>query len=147
LYRLYNMNILKMSQMLTSKTATFQRRSYLGIFWFNGIVSGVLMGLFGIGALLAAGIDRYAENRSDYRGNLCFVFIVDNVFRCIGYGWRGILSWQIIRFSLLLFPAAILGMWLSTKIDMRLSEEQIRKAILVLLVTSGVFLIINNAHI
>jgi uncharacterized protein len=72
-----------MSQMLTSKTATFQWRSYPGIFGLIGIVSGVLMGLFGIGAILAADIDRYVESRSDYRGNLCFVFIVDNVFRFI----------------------------------------------------------------
>lgn len=116
------------------------------LFWIIGIISGVLMGLFGIGALLAAAIDRFAGNRSEYRGNLCFVFIFDNIFRCLSYWWQSILNWQIIKLSLALLPAALLGMGLSSRMDLHLRDDHIRKGIQALMAVSGVFLIINHLH-
>lgn len=116
------------------------------LFWIIGIISGVLMGLFGIGALLAAAIDRFAGNRSEYRGNLCFVFTFDNIFRCLSYGWQSILNWQIIKLSLALLPAALLGMGLGSGMDLHLSDDHIRKGIQALMAASGLFLTINHLH-
>ena len=36
-----------------------------------GLISGVLSGLYGVGALLAACVDRAAGNASEFRANLC----------------------------------------------------------------------------
>lgn len=72
--------------------------------------------------------------------------LTDNVFRCLGYWWRSILNWQILKSSLLLVPAISLGMWLSAKVDLRLREEHIRQGILALPAISGSLLIIINLH-
>lgn len=116
------------------------------VLWIIGSISGILMGLFGMGTLLAAYINRNAKERSDFRGNLCCVFVVDNLFRIFGYWYRAILTGSIIKYTLLLVPAVIAGMWLSGIADLHLSEDRIRMSILIILVISGVFLIINNAH-
>ncbi|HBF40166.1 MAG TPA: sulfite exporter TauE/SafE family protein [Firmicutes bacterium] len=138
--------ILLAIEMQIHKSGANPRKGGPWLFGVIGVASGFLMGLFGIGALLAAGINRYTENRNEYRGNLCFVFIFDNVFRCIAYGWRSIFNWHIFMLSLMLFPAILLGMGLSAKLDLHLREDHIRKGILALLVVSGVLLIINNVH-
>ena len=46
-----------------------------------GVISGVLAGLYGIGALLVAYISRTTDNKSEFRANICCVFLVDNIFR------------------------------------------------------------------
>ena len=48
-----------------------------------GLASGILCGLFGIGALLAAYVSRTTEDSGSFRGNLCAVFIVENSVRWI----------------------------------------------------------------
>jgi uncharacterized protein len=109
-----------------------------------GALSGILMGLFGIGALLAAYIHRTSINRNDYRGNLCCIFVVDNIERFWGYLYIGILNDQILLFSLLMVPAIIAGMYLSTKVDRRFNESAVKKLILVLLILSGLILVLKN---
>jgi Predicted permeases len=133
-------------EMLIRKTNHGAQAGRPALLWLVGTASGILMGLFGIGALLAVYINRYTKNRSDYRGNLCWVFVVDNVIRFFGYWWRGILDIQVVKFTIFLAPAAIAGMWLSRIVDLHLSESLIHKFILILLVSSGMLLIINNAH-
>jgi uncharacterized membrane protein YfcA len=134
-------------EILIRKAVDGSRTNRPVLLWLVGTLSGILMGLFGIGALLAVYIHRFAKNRNDLRGNLCWVFVVDNIFRFSGYWWREIINLQIIGFTLALAPAAIAGMWLSTKIDPHLSEDHLRKFILSLLIISGVFLIVKNTHI
>lgn len=112
--------------------------------WIIGLVSGFLMGLYGIGALLATYIARHADNRCDYRGNLCFVFGVDNLFRLGGYWFQGILNRQIGWFFLWLVPAAGCGMLLSAQTDQRFSDALVKRFVLILLAGSGLILILKN---
>ena len=62
-----------------------------------GIISGMLCGLFGIGAFLAAYISRTTDNAKEFRGNLCFVFLIENTFRIILYIYTGILNLSIFN--------------------------------------------------
>ena len=43
-----------------------------------GLLSGLLCGLYGIGALLAAYMSRVTDDSSSFRGNLCAVFLTEN---------------------------------------------------------------------
>jgi uncharacterized protein len=113
-------------------------------FLIIGTLSGLLMGLFGIGALLAAYIHRTSKNRNDYRGNICCVFAVDNIVRLLGYLYIGILNDGILLFSLFMVPAIIAGMYLSTKVDRRFNEASVKKLILVLLILSGLVLFLKS---
>ena len=69
-----------------------------------GILSGILCGLYGIGALLAAYMGRVTDNSSSFKGNLCIVFLIDNLFRLVMYGVTGIITLATLKQSVVLFP-------------------------------------------
>lgn len=110
-----------------------------------GIISGLLCGLFGIGALLAAYMSRSADNRYLYRGNLCCIFLVENIFRIIVYAAAGIFNGHIFLTTAVIIPAALLGLFNGMKTDKKLKNETVKKAVLCLLIASGAVLLVNNA--
>ncbi len=57
-----------------------------------GVTAGMLCGLFGVGALLAAYVSRVTENDESFKANISAVFIVDNTFR-IPYGKTATYGW------------------------------------------------------
>ena len=57
-----------------------------------GITAGMLCGIFGVGALLAAYVSRVTETDSSFKANISAVFIVDNTFRIILYKALGLLT-------------------------------------------------------
>ncbi len=109
-----------------------------------GVASGVLCGLFGVGALLAAYVSRVTEKSSAFKANICAVLIVDNTFRMILYGVLHILTLDALKMSLVLFPFGCLGLFAGMKCSSRVSEKAVRRVTAVLLVLSGVSLILKN---
>ena len=57
-----------------------------------GLLSGVLCGLYGVGALLGAYIGRVAKDASAFRANICVVFFVENTLRIVLYSIMGLLN-------------------------------------------------------
>ncbi len=112
-----------------------------------GILSGILAGLYGISAPLIAYISRTTENRSAFRANICCVFFIDNIFRLAYYMIAGILTKAILLKFLLLSPAVALGLYAGIKVDKRLREDTVKKAMVCLLIVSGAVLFINNVLI
>jgi uncharacterized protein len=108
-----------------------------------GVVSGILAGLYGIGALLVAYISRTTGNKSEFRANICCVFLIDNIFRFILYWFTGILNRDILWLSLILSPAVILGMIIGIKVDARMNDEGVKKTVIALLIISGTILFFN----
>lgn len=110
-----------------------------------GLVSGVLAGMYGISAFLVAYISRTSTDRSQFRANLCSLFLVDNIFRLIWYSAAGIMTAEITRFTVFVAPAVVLGMYLGTKVDTGLKEDTVRKATIYLLIISGALLLVKSA--
>lgn len=111
------------------------------------LCSGLLCGLFGIGALLAAYMSRTTDKAGEFRGNLCIVFFIENTFRIILYFWTGILNFAIVKSALMLIPFMLLGLGIGNLLSQRCSDKFIKKAVIILLILSGVSLIINNAGV
>lgn len=109
-----------------------------------GILSGILCGLFGIGAFLVAYITRTTKNQSQFKGNLCVVFLVENTFRMILYTASGIIQMAIIKQAALLLPFMIIGLTGGRLLAKRVSEKRLKKAVILLLILSGVSLVVNN---
>lgn len=109
-----------------------------------GVAAGVLCGLFGVGALLAAYVNRVTEDGSSFKANISAVFIVDNIFRMILYTALGLLTTDIVRFALLLIPFALLGLFAGMKCSSRMDEKLVKKITSVLLILSGISLILKN---
>ncbi len=109
-----------------------------------GLVSGVLSGIFGIGALMVAYINRYSGSNSEFRGNICFVFAADNVFRMLLYIPTGVMTLEIVKQALWLIPCTVLGLFLGTKLADRIGDVVARKVTSGLLIFSGLSVIITN---
>lgn len=111
-----------------------------------GIVSGVLCGLYGIGALLAAYIGRVTDNSQEFKANICVVFIAENTFRLIVYSSMGIINLEVFKQVLILIPFMLLGLLIGIKSGKLLNEMLVKKIVIVMLIISGVALIINNMN-
>lgn len=109
-----------------------------------GVLSGMLCGLFGVGALLAAYVGRVTEDSESFKANISAVFIVDNTFRVILYSCLHLLTLQTIKMSLLLIPFALGGLIAGIKCSRKLDDKLVRKCTVILLVISGVSLILKN---
>ena len=109
-----------------------------------GIISGLLCGLYGVGALLAAYVSRVSENSHEFKANICVVFVVENTIRSILYAATGILTLAVLKQVVILIPFMLAAVFLGMKSSSVLNEKVIKKIVIVLLILSGIVLIINN---
>ena len=109
-----------------------------------GIISGLLCGLYGVGALLAAYVSRVSENSHEFKANICVVFVVENTIRIILYAATGILTLAVLKQVVILIPVMLAAVFLGMKSSSVLNEKVIKKIVIVLLILSGIVLIINN---
>lgn len=109
-----------------------------------GVLSGLLCGLYGVGALMGLFMSRITEDSHEFKANLCVVFWLENTLRIILYACWGILTPAILRRALLLSPFMLAGLWLGMRAARRLDEQRIKRLVIVLLIFSGIALILTN---
>jgi uncharacterized membrane protein YfcA len=109
-----------------------------------GVLSGVLCGLFGIGALLAAYVGRVTETGDEFKANISAVFIVDNTFRIVLYSLLGVITPDSVKQAALLLPVMLVGLFAGIKSAKYPDEKTVRKLVIVLLIVSGAVLVIKN---
>ena len=131
-------------EMLLREYQTKKRKSSPVMLFIIGIVSGLLCGMFGIGALLAAYIGRTTETTGEFRGNLNMVFLADNVCRLIVYSTTGIITWNVVKTALTLFPFALLGLGAGMLLTRVADEKLMKKIVIVMLIISGAALFLTN---
>lgn len=136
--------ILGIEMLLRKQDRQIPEKSNKVLLVIIGLVSGILAGMYGISAFLVAYISRTSADRSQFRANLCSLFLVDNVFRLVWYSVTGIMTKEVVSFTLMIAPAVAAGMYIGTKVDMGLKEETVRKATIYLLIISGAVLLIKS---
>ncbi|MDD6215145.1 MAG: sulfite exporter TauE/SafE family protein [Roseburia sp.] len=109
-----------------------------------GVTAGVLCGLFGVGALLAAYVNRVTEDSGSFKANISAVFIVENTFHIILYSVLGLLTFDTVKSVLMLIPFALLGLIAGMKCSNYMDEKLVKKITFILLVLSGISLILKN---
>ncbi len=118
-----------------------ESRVVLGII---GLAAGVLSGLFGVGALLAAYVSRVTDNSREFKANFGAVFIVENLFRMVVYGALGIITGSTLRQSVMLMPFMLIGLIVGMKSSQVLDEKLVKRLVIVLLILSGGVMIVKN---
>lgn len=68
-------------EMLAREYKTIKMKESKLMLGLVGLAAGVLSGLFGVGALLAAYVSRVTDNTSEFKANFSAVFIMENLFR------------------------------------------------------------------
>lgn len=132
------------AEMLSREYSKKKLRSSKIVLAIIGLTAGVLCGLFGVGALLAAYISRVTESGDSFKANISAVFIADNAFRMILYSVLGLLTFESIKTALLLMPFALAGLFAGIKCSHLIDEKLVRRFTSVLLILSGISLIVKN---
>ena len=129
-------------EMLLRKGSTGKQNRWVML--IIGVLSGMLCGLFGVGALLGAYLSRVTDDTHAFKGNMCIVFFVENTFRLILYIASGIITLGTLQQALWLAPVMLVSLWLGMKAGHVLNEKTAKKIVLVMLLISGIALIINS---
>lgn len=109
-----------------------------------GILAGLLCGLYGVGALLSAYVNKVTDDSSSFKANICMVFWAESTFRIILYGIWGIITLDILKQVLLLIPLMLTGLILGILSGNFLNEAAVKKLVIIMLILSGIALIFNN---
>lgn len=109
-----------------------------------GIMSGILCGMFGVGALLVAYIGRVTDSTVEFKANISAVFIVENLFRIITYSVMGIITIGTLKQSIVLMPFMIIGLAAGIISSNYINERSAKKLVIILLILSGIALVIKN---
>lgn len=109
-----------------------------------GVLSGILCGLYGVGALLGAYISRVTKGSNEFKANICVVFFAENTFRVVLYVLWGIITFDVLKQAVILIPIMLVGLWLGMLSGKFLDEKIVKRLVIVMLVVSGVALILNN---
>lgn len=109
-----------------------------------GLLAGVMSGLFGVGALMTAYMSRTTETAGEFRGNICMVFLINDLTRLVLYIATGVLNAQILLTVLKLAPFMVLGLAAGNMLADKINEKAVKTAITVLLILSGVSLVLTN---
>lgn len=107
-----------------------------------GVSAGVLCGMFGVGALLAAYLSRVTTDDQTYKGTMSIIFTVENAFRVIAYSVTGLLTTASLINAAMLLPFMGLGLFLGIRLSSRMNARTMRIIIGVMLLISGVPLVL-----
>ncbi len=131
-------------EMLLRKIQTKKHEQSKLIFAVIGVLSGILCGLYGIGALLGAYVNRVTDDSSSFKANVCVVFFVENTIRIVLYVFWGIITFDIVKQAVVLVPAMLAGLFFGIKSSKVLDEKVVKRIVLIMLILSGIALVINN---
>ncbi len=124
-------------EMLTRKESTNASGNFL-LMAIMSIASGLTAGLFGINLFFVAYIERTGYvNRNQFRGEICFVFFIENTIRLIMYIAAGFYTLTIIKLALISAVGVIFGMFFGSRVDTKLSEKTVRKIITIVFICAG----------
>lgn len=118
-----------------------ESKIFLGII---GLLSGILCGLFGVGALLVAYVGRVTGTGDEFKANISAVFIVENTFRIILYTVLGVITVATLKQSIFLMPFMLVGLWLGMLSSQKLDDKRVKNLVIVLLIISGIILVLKN---
>lgn len=114
------------------------------VFIFVGILSGVLCGLYGVGALLGAYLSSITEDSNVFKANMSFIFVIENSFRIVLYIVGGIITFDILKNVILLYPVMLVGLYAGIFCSKFFDERLVKKCIMAMLLISGISLIVSN---
>lgn len=128
-------------EMLLRERQTQKAQESKGMLALIGLLSGILCGLYGVGALLGAYIGRVTKDAGAFRANLCVVFFVENTLRIALYSAMGLLHGDMALQAAGLAPFSLLGLFLGAKSSAVISEKTGKRIVVVMLILSGLSLI------
>lgn len=132
------------AEMLLREAQKKKMRQSKAVMCVIGVLSGLLCGLYGVGALLGAYISRVSDNASAFKANICVVFLADNTFRIVLYSLWGIMTPDIVKQAVMLAPLMLMGLTAGILSGRYLNERIMKRIVIIMLIISGLALIVNS---
>ena len=114
------------------------------LMYIIGLISGVLCGLYGVGALLGAFVGRKTDTLSAFKANMSFIFVVENTLRLVLYIVLKILNLEILKKALIMIPFMFGGLLLGMFASKFVNEKLAKKIIILALIVSGISLVVTS---
>lgn len=131
-------------EMFFRERSTRQWKESKVVLGIVGLLSGIISGLFGIGALLAAYVSRVSGNSEEFKANISIVFLAENIFRMILYSTIKVITVDSLKQSAFLMPFVLVGLFFGMKSSQILDEKIVKKLVIILLIISGGMMIVKN---
>lgn len=129
--------ILSGIEMLTRKAAKVRKANPV-VRSVISFLSGLTAGLFGINLLVLAYLHRVSENREGFRSNVCFVYLLECIFRGGLYLWNGMYTKECLFLTLAALPGALLGISIGTRLDKHVSDQLSDKFVIYVFIAGGI---------
>ncbi|UCB52904.1 MAG: sulfite exporter TauE/SafE family protein [Candidatus Zixiibacteriota bacterium] len=109
----------------------------------SGFIGGCTGGMFGLnGPPMVLYLTHRLRERQVFRATLYGIFFVDACYRLILYSANRLITIEVVMFALYLTPFLLIGLFLGSKLQMKVNEGIFKKAIALILIVAGSFLII-----
>ncbi|WMC93751.1 sulfite exporter TauE/SafE family protein [Kineothrix sp. MB12-C1] len=135
------------AEMLVREYYAGRGKSSKAVLFLIGALSGLISGLYGIGALLAAYMSRTTKNSGAFKGNICIVFMIENTFRIIIYLLSGIINKEVFVKAAYLMPFMAVGLAGGLMVSGFMPEKIIKRLVIIMLIISGAALVIKNISV
>lgn len=130
-------------EMLTRKPSTKHKGNPV-VMALVSIASGITAGLYGINLFFVAYIERTGYvDRDQFRGQMCFIFFIENTIRLIIYICTGIYTAFLLKLALISIFGVAAGMFVGTHVDKRLSEKTVHKIITIVFIVAGLSTVVK----
>lgn len=124
-------------EMLTRKPSTKHKGNFVTMALVS-ICSGITAGLYGINLFFVAYIERTGYvDREQFRGQMCFIFFIENTVRLIIYIATGIYNMFLIKIALISILGVAAGMFVGSRVDKKLSDKTVHRIIMITFIVAG----------
>lgn len=106
--------------------------------------SGITAGLYGINLFFVAYLERTVKGREAFRGNICFIFFFESIFRAAIYLVNGIFTVDILVFSAISLPGMMLGLFAGGRVDHHLSDKSLRYIVIFVFMLAGASILVKS---
>ena len=115
--------------------------------WIAGLAGGITSTVFGAGGPpYAIYLSQRGLTKEQFRATLGLATLTSISLRLAAFLITGLLlDWEIWKTALAVVPACLVGIWVARKIYLRISREQLMRAVAVLLFATGTSLIFRAA--
>jgi len=108
-------------------------------------LSGIIQGMYASGGpLLVYGLSSTKFTKTVFRSNLSLVWLISNLILTINYYNKGNLNFSTIKYTIILLPIIIIGIFIGEKIHNKINEITFKKIVYFLLLLAGLSLFIRN---
>ena len=112
-----------------------------------GILAGLSSGLFGVGVLLVVYVSMTTEDMSSFKGNICAIFLAENVVRVVMYLILGLFTTTVLKNAALVTPFIAAGLFTGQKAASFLNERRAKIVLMIVLILSGIAIVSTNTSV